>query len=79
MTSKDQLIQELENLPDQLIDQVLDYIAFIKHRHFLQLEKQPDLRTSLNEDWWDNLSRFTPDFLDDREQPNLPQREDIFL
>lgn len=34
MTSKDQLIQELENLPEQLIDQVLDDIAFIKHRHF---------------------------------------------
>lgn len=34
MNSKEQLIQELENLPDQLIVQVLDDIAFIKHRHF---------------------------------------------
>lgn len=49
MTSKDQLIQQLENLPEQLIDQVLDYIAFLKHRHFLQLEKQSDLKTSLDE------------------------------
>lgn len=66
MTSKDKLIQELKNLPEQLIDQVLDDIAFIKHRHFLQLEKQSNLRASLDENWWDNLSQFTPDFLDDR-------------
>ncbi|MCF3607719.1 hypothetical protein L2E81_14400 [Planktothrix agardhii 1033] len=37
MTSKDRLTQELKNLPDQLIDQVLDYITFIKYRHFLFL------------------------------------------
>jgi len=78
MTSKDRLTQELKNLPDQLIDQVLDYITFIKYRHFFRLEKQPELRANLDEDWWDNLSQFTPDFLNDREQPELPPREDIF-
>ncbi|MFM6257361.1 MAG: hypothetical protein ACKPFD_06920 [Dolichospermum sp.] len=54
MNSKEQLIQELENLPDQLIVQVLDYIAFIKHRHCLQLEKPSNLRASLHENWWDH-------------------------
>ncbi|ERT07443.1 hypothetical protein M595_2544 [Lyngbya aestuarii BL J] len=39
MTSKEPLTQELENLPDQLMDRILDYIALIKSRHVLKLEK----------------------------------------
>ena len=77
MTSLEQLIQELETLPEPLIDEVLDYVSFIKNRHFLK--KTERLRkVSFDEDWWDNLSRFTPDFLERREQPELPHREELF-
>ena len=76
MTSLEQLIQELETLPEPLIDEVLDYVSFIKNRHVLQ---PGELRkASFDEDWWDNLSRFTPDFFEQREQPELPHREELF-
>ncbi len=77
MTSLEQLIQELETIPESLIDEVLDYVSFIKNRHFLK--KTEGLRkVSFDEDWWDNLSRFTPDFLERREQPEFPHREELF-
>ena len=76
MTSLEQLIQELETLPEQLIDEVLDYVSLIKNSHFLRSEELR--KASFDEDWWDNLSRFTPDFLDLREQPELPHREELF-
>lgn len=58
MTTKEQLIQELETLPEELMKEALDFIYFIKHR------PQPKALTTTSEnirsenigsDWWDNL------------------------
>lgn len=78
MTSKEQIIQELETLSEQLIDEVFDYINLIKNRHVSQLKEPLKLKPSFDNEWWDNLSQFTSDFLSDRQQPELPDREDIF-
>lgn len=79
MTSKERLIQELETLPEQLIDEILDYMRVLKNRHVLQTENSPKPRAKFDEEWWDNLAGFTPDFCPERKQPELPNREDIFL
>ena len=56
MTFLEQLIQELETLPEPFIDEVLDYVSFIKNRHFV---KKPEGlgKASFDEDWWDNLAK----------------------
>ncbi len=60
MTTKDQLIQELETLPEELMKEALDFICFIK----LKRSPQPKAPTTTSEnigsknigsDWWDNL------------------------
>jgi hypothetical protein len=33
MTVKDQLLQEIDLVPDALLEEVLDFIVFLKHRH----------------------------------------------
>ncbi len=76
MTSLEQLIQELETLREALIDEVLNYVSFIANRHSLPSEGLQ--KASFDEDWWDNISRFTPDFLERREQPEFPHREELF-
>lgn len=73
MTSKERLRLELETLPEELIGEVLDYVRFVKNRQPKNLGK-----ASFDEDWWNNLFRFTPDFLEERNQPQLPNREEIF-
>ena len=78
MTTKEQLIQELDTLPEELIKEALDFICFIKNRDRPQLETSATNNENIGSDWWDNLDRFTPDFMDARSQPNLPNREDIF-
>lgn len=64
MTTKYQLIQELETLPEELMKEALDFICFIQRRP----QPEPPTTTSKNigSDWWDNLDRFTPDFMCDR-------------
>jgi hypothetical protein len=79
MNSKERLIQELETLPEQLIDEILDYMRVLKNRHALQTENAPKPRANFDEEWGDNLAGFTPDFCTERKQPELPNREDIFL
>lgn len=68
MASREQLIQELETLAEELIDEVLDYIGFIKNRQPKNL-----IKVSFSDEWWDNLFRFTPDFLEEQNQPQLPR------
>ncbi|MEA5512284.1 DUF2281 domain-containing protein [Crocosphaera sp. UHCC 0190] len=33
MTIKEQLIKEIEHIPDTLLGQLLDYVLFLKERH----------------------------------------------
>ncbi|MEA5536375.1 DUF2281 domain-containing protein [Crocosphaera sp. XPORK-15E] len=33
MTIKEQLIKEIEHIPDSLLGQLLDYVLFLKERH----------------------------------------------
>lgn len=79
MTSKEQLIQELETFSEQFIDEILDYINLRKNQHLSKLDESTKSRGGFDEEWWDNLSQFTPDFLDDRSQPELQHREELFL
>jgi hypothetical protein len=39
MTLKEQLIQEIEQIPDDLLSQLLDYILFLKERYINQEEE----------------------------------------
>ncbi len=52
MSKKDTIISELNNLPEALIDEILDYINFLKNRSLkekmkLSLMSEP----SLSKDW----------------------------
>lgn len=78
MNSKERLIQEIELIPEGLIDEILEYLSFLKWRNDLTSQSSTP-KNKLDENWWKNLANFTPDFLNERQQPELPEREDIFL
>lgn len=46
MTLKEKILQELENMPDHLLQQVLDYLLFLKSKP-LSTESLDHLLTSL--------------------------------
>lgn len=73
MDNRSHLQQEINILPDQLIDQVLAYIAALKKSHQLERVKQTHSPVTLDDQWWDNLSQFTLDFMEERSQPELPK------
>jgi len=78
MTSREQLMQELEALPEQFIDEILEHLKFIKNSRLSKLGESPKPRAIFDDEWWNNLSQFTPDFLSDRNQPELSYREELF-
>jgi Protein of unknown function (DUF2281) len=47
MTSKEQLIQELDNLPEPLIVEVLDFLRFLKAKRAEDQEDLADARAAL--------------------------------
>lgn len=61
---KDSLIQEIEQVPDSLITEVLDFLQFLKQKHQSELLEVTVLsESSLSKDWlnssedgaWQNL------------------------
>ncbi len=64
MNVKDSLIQEIEQVPDFLIAEVLDFLQFLKQKHQSELLEVTVLsESSLSKDWlnpaedkaWQNL------------------------
>lgn len=51
MTKRDRLIQELECLPDTLLDQVLDFVAAVATKHGGPSETAIASESSLAKDW----------------------------
>lgn len=52
MTAKDLIIQEIENIPDFLVDEVLDFLQFIKAKYQQEkLETTILSESSLQNDW----------------------------
>ncbi|MCC5899779.1 MAG: hypothetical protein EA395_03540 [Phormidium sp. GEM2.Bin31] len=78
MTVREQLIKAIETLPESQVAQVLTYVNQVKADEGKTPEKDSNSQPSFDDNWWNNLSEFTPDFLEVREQPQLPAREDIF-
>ena len=72
MISKEELKKEVDKLPENLLDEVY---AFLK-RVILQKKTgtAPGLDTSWN-NWKNNLAKFTPDFMNNREQAPRQNRE----
>ena len=65
MNSKEQIIQAIEYIPEPLLNEVLDFIQFLKHKHLYQEKLETALlsESSLEKDWltieedkaWKNL------------------------
>ncbi len=48
MNAKEQLLQELEQIPDVLIQQVLDFLCFLKLRHPIVPGSPPSTNVALH-------------------------------
>ena len=54
MNSKEQIIQEIEYIPESILNEVIDFIQFLKHKHLLSQEKLETAllsESSLQKDW----------------------------
>jgi hypothetical protein len=52
MHSKDLIIQEIEQIPDFLLDEVLDFLQFLKTKHLQEkIEVSVLSESSLAKDW----------------------------
>ena len=53
MNSKEQIIQQIEYIPEPLLNEVLNFIQFLKYKHLSQEKLKPALlsESSLQKDW----------------------------
>ena len=53
MNSKEQILQQIEHIPEPLLNELLDFIQFLKYKHLSQKNSQTALlsESSLQKDW----------------------------
>jgi len=53
MNAKQQIIKEIDNLPDPLLNELLDFLQFLKYKHLTQEKIETALlsESSLAKDW----------------------------
>lgn len=53
MNHKEQIIQQIEHIPEPLLIEVLDFIQFLKHKYLAQKKLETALlsESSLQKDW----------------------------
>lgn len=52
MSTKDLLLKEIEQTPDYLLAEILDFVQFIKNRHLQKIEISIMSESSLVKDWF---------------------------
>ncbi len=53
MNYKEQIIQQIEHIPEPLLNELLDFIQFLKYKHLSQKNSQTALlsESTLQKDW----------------------------
>ncbi len=79
MTAKDRLLQELDQTPDFLIEEVLHFLLFLKNRLFNRLPQPntPKEESLLN--WVDSLTTQVPETAWQQVPTDLAQNLDHYL
>ncbi|MCF2491290.1 DUF2281 domain-containing protein [Dyadobacter sp. CY347] len=69
-----QIQRKAQELPLDLLQEVYDYMEFILEKR----KRKPYSKTEDLENWWQNISNFSGDFMEQRSQPPLDKNENLF-
>ncbi|MCF2516273.1 DUF2281 domain-containing protein [Dyadobacter sp. CY351] len=69
-----QIQRKAQELPLDLLQEVYDYMEFILEKR----KRKPYSKTEDLENWWQNISNFSGDFMQKRDQPPLDKNENLF-
>jgi uncharacterized protein HemX len=76
MVTKEEIKREVDMLPENLLDEVYSYLKNVSHKDKKELSEEENRKKW--KEWWDNLKNFSPDFMNERIQPPLETRENMF-
>jgi uncharacterized protein HemX len=76
MVTKEEIKREVDNLPNSLLDEVFSYLKNISLTGKKEISEEENKKRW--EEWWNNLEDFSPDFMNERIQPPLEIRENMF-
>lgn len=76
MVTKEQIKKEVDNLPENLLNEVHDFLISISEK--TNTEESEEEKRKKWDAWWKNLENFSPDFMNERTQPPLETRENMF-
>lgn len=69
-----QIQRKAQELPLDLLQEVYDYMEFILEKR----KRKPYSKIEDLENWWQNISNFSGDFMEQRIQPPLDKSENLF-
>jgi hypothetical protein len=75
MVTKEEIKKEVDKLPASLLDEVYSYLKSVRDKNSLSEE---EAKRKWKEWWDDPKTTFSPDFMNERIQPPLENREKMF-
>ena len=69
-----QIQRKAQELSLDLLQEVYDYMEFILEKR----KRKPYSKIEDLENWWQNISNFSGDFMEKRIQPPLDKKENLF-
>jgi uncharacterized protein HemX len=76
MITKEEIKKEVDKLPSSLLEEVYSFLKKVSQRAKGGVTE--DKNSKKWEEWWSNLQKFSPDFMNDRTQPKTQSRDNIF-
>ena len=76
MITKEDIKREVDTLPENLLDEVYAYLTQVSPNK--KVSQSEEERRKSWEAWWNNLRNFSPDFMEERIQPPIQIRENLF-
>lgn len=77
MITKEEIKNEVDKLPDSLLAEVYDYLKTVAIKKQAEVSEEEDKKKW--EEWWGNPeTTASPDFMNERIQPPVQIRENMF-
>ena len=77
MVTKEEIKKEVDKLPNNILEEVYAYLKTVTDKKNTKPLTEKEIKDQW-EKWWENLKNFSPDFMEERDQPTEHEVRESF-
>lgn len=77
MVTKEEIKKEVDKLPNNILEEVYAYLKTVTDKKNTKPLTEKEIKDQW-EKWWENLKNFSPDFMEEHDQPTEHEVRESF-